>query len=143
MPDQRHEPDQKKERRVMDLDTALREIVLAKDPRYPVDAYRFLYEALDYTQKTLERDPGSEKESERHVSGHELLEGIRDYASRQFGMLAPAVFRQWGIRRTDDFGEMVFNLVEAGLMSRTARDSRDDFSDGFDFDEAFNQPISR
>lgn len=103
--------------------------VVARDGRYALDAYRFVYEALDYTVKSLGR--------KGHVTGRELLEGIRDYALEQFGGLAPMVFAQWGVHRTDDFGNIVFNLVEANLMGRSETDSPEDFKGVYDFKEAF------
>ncbi len=111
-----------------DFEARLREIA-ESDGRYRPDAYRFLYEALEYTIKRLCRAG--------HVTGRELLGGIRDCALEQFGGLAPMVFENWGVRRTDDFGEIVFNLVDAGLMGRTDTDSRADFAGVFDFREAF------
>ncbi len=112
-----------------DIGQAIRKRVLRRDPRYPVEAYRFVYEALDHTLSRIgER---------RHVSGQELLDGIRDFARSRFGPLARMVFDCWNIRRTEDFGEIVFNLVEADLMSRTETDTREDFANGFDFNEAF------
>ncbi len=110
------------------LERSLRDLI-AKDPRYPFEGYRFLFEALDHTVRRLgER---------RHVSGQELLEGIRILALEQFGSLARMVFDGWNVRKTDDFGEMVFHLVDAGLMGKTAQDSKEDFKNGYDFDEAF------
>ncbi len=82
------------------------------------------------------QDPESGQETEHHVTGRELLEGIRDLARREFGLLAPTVFRMWGIQRTDDFGALVFNLVEVGLMSKTAEDDLQDFHDVYDLDRA-------
>lgn len=112
-----------------DLGEAIRKRVLAKDGRFPLEAYRFLYEALDHTiHRVGER---------RHVSGRELLDGVRDLAVRQFGPLGRMVFNRWNVRRSEDFGDMVFNLVDAGLMTRQETDSREDFQNGFDFDEAF------
>jgi uncharacterized repeat protein (TIGR04138 family) len=112
-----------------DPDQAIRKRILARDPRYPLEAYRFIYEALDHTIKRLgER---------RHVDGRELLDGIRDFARAQFGPLARMVFECWNIHRTEDFGELVFNLVDADLMRKTETDTREDFKDGFSFDEAF------
>lgn len=105
------------------------------DGRYAREAYEFLLDALDYTLVTLGKDR-LEGES-RHIGGTELLEGIREFASQQFGPMAPLVFRRWGVRETGDFGELVFNLVEAGLLSRRAEDSRLDFVGGYDFDVAF------
>ncbi|HLH53094.1 MAG TPA: Minf_1886 family protein [Verrucomicrobiae bacterium] len=87
------------------------EIITIKDPRYPRDAYLFVREALDHTQRTLIRD---KQGSIRHVSGHELLEGIKSYAASQFGPMAVMVFESWGIHSCQDFGELVFNMVETG-----------------------------
>ena len=70
-----------------------------------------------------------------HVSGQDLLRGIRDLALREFGLMARPVFRMWRVNATDDFGEIVFNLVEANLMSKTDRDERADFAGVFDLDD--------
>jgi uncharacterized repeat protein (TIGR04138 family) len=113
--------------------------VVRRDPRYAYEAYEFVFEALGHTQRMLGRVPrpgATEPEPHHHVSGQELLQGIRDLALRQFGLMARTVFHLWGIHCTGDFGEIVFNLVESKLMSKTADDSLDDFRDGFDFDEA-------
>src|SRR5579872_607578 len=87
------------------------EIITIKDPRYPRDAYLFVREALDHTQRTLVRD---KQGNIRHVSGSELLAGIKDYAATQFGPMAMMVFESWGIHSCQDFGELVFNMVETG-----------------------------
>src|SRR6516164_5946196 len=112
--------------------------VVRRDPRYAYEAYQFVYDALEHTQKQLgrktPREPGAEPAPHHHVSGPELLEGIRDLALREFGLMARTVFRMWGINRTDDFGELVFNLVSAGLMSKTDEDSRNDFHNIYDFE---------
>src|SRR6516165_8940768 len=101
--------------------------IVRRDPRYPYEAYEFVFAALSHTQQKLGRLPSEEEAAtpgpENHVSGRELLEGIRDLALREFGLMARVVFRMWGINRTDDFGEIVFNLVEANLMSKTDTDS--------------------
>src|SRR4051812_41736661 len=93
--------------------------VVRRDPRYAYEAYEFLFAALGHTQKMLDRVPNERVEGEAgaqyHVSGRELCEGIRDLALREFGLMARTVFRLWGIDRTDDFGEIVFNLVESKL----------------------------
>ncbi len=96
---------------------------------YPADAYRFLYESLDLTGRRLGR--------KGHVTGRELLEGIRDLALHRFGGLALMVFHAWNVRSTRDWGEMVFRLVNAGLMGRTEEDSIADFDDVYSFEEAF------
>ena len=111
--------------------------VVRRDPRYAYEAYEFVFAALAHTQKLLGRPPLPEAGSEQdyHVSGPQLLEGVRDLALREFGLLARTVFHLWGIDRTDDFGEIVFNLIEAGLMSKTAEDDRLDFHDLYDLDQ--------
>jgi len=117
--------------------------VARRDPRYMYEAYEFVFEALKHTQKLLGRPPRPESPEEgasvHHVSGRQLLDGIRDLALRDFGFMARTVFRLWGIERTDDFGEIVFNLVEANLMSKTAEDRRDDFHEAYDLDDALVQ----
>ncbi len=113
-------------------------LILAKDPRYESEAYLFVKDALDYTQKLVIKPSRDEV---RHVSGQELLEGIRAFALTQFGPMAPTVFEEWGIRRCEDFGEIVFNMVEIGLLGKTEKDSRADFQSGYDFDAAFRQPF--
>jgi uncharacterized repeat protein (TIGR04138 family) len=87
------------------------EIIAIKDPRYSRDAYIFVREALDFTQRALARD---KQGAIRHVSGQELLAGIKDYASAQFGPMAMTVLSEWGIHSCQDFGELVFNMVETG-----------------------------
>ena len=111
---------------------------MAKDPRYQRDAYGFLREALDHTQKVVSK---SKKNEIRHVSGQELLAGIRDYALSQFGPMTITVLDEWGIRSCEDFGEMVFNMVASNLLAKTENDTRDDFKDGYDFESAFRRPF--
>jgi uncharacterized repeat protein (TIGR04138 family) len=110
--------------------------IVRKDPRYAYEAYEFVFAALAYTQEALGRQPqGEEAEAANHVSGPELLHGIRDFALRDFGLMARTVFRRWGVNRTDDFGEIIFNLIEANLMSKTPDDNRRDFHAVYDLDE--------
>lgn len=113
-------------------------LILAKDPRYQRDAYLFVKDALDHTQKLVVRENKGEL---RHVSGQELLDGIRDYALTQFGPMTKMVFEEWGITRCEDFGEIVFNMVEIGLLGKTDKDSREDFANGYGFDDAFRKPF--
>lgn len=103
--------------------------ILQQDKRYKIDAYNFVMEALNYTVRKLQKT--------RHVSGKELLEGIKDYALAQFGPMAKTVFEHWGILSTEDFGNIVFNLVEARILSKTEQDSLDDFKNGYDFKQVF------
>ncbi|HZU39195.1 MAG TPA: Minf_1886 family protein [Gemmataceae bacterium] len=115
--------------------------VVRRDPRYAYEAYEFVFQALEHTQRLLGRAALGERrgqavDTQSHVRGPELLEGIRDLALREFGLMARTVFRQWGINSTDDFGEIVFNLVEAKLMSKTDDDCRADFHAVFALDEA-------
>src|SRR5438045_654368 len=103
--------------------------VVRRDPRYAYEAYEFVFAALAHTQKMLGRVPppeGTAGEKAYHASGPQLLAGVRDLALEQFGLMARTVFHVWGIDRTDDFGEIIFNLVEANLMSKTAEDNRRD-----------------
>ena len=113
--------------------------IVRRDPRYAYEAYEFVFAALAHTQQALGRAPqaegGEEGEAAHHVSGPELLFGLRDFALREFGLLARTVFRRWGVNRTDDFGEIIFNLIEANLMSKTPEDSRADFHAVYDLDE--------
>jgi uncharacterized repeat protein (TIGR04138 family) len=112
--------------------------IAAKDPRYHRDAYFFVREALDHTQKTIAKDARGRV---RHVSGQELLGGIRDFALQQFGPMAKMVLEEWGVRCCADFGEIVFNMVEADWLAKTDKDSRADFATGYDFEDAFRKPF--
>jgi len=114
------------------------ELLQAKDARYQRDAYLFVREALDHTQKTIGKQSRGEI---RHVSGQELLEGIRDYALSEFGPMAMLVLEEWGIRSCEDFGEIVFNMVETGILAKTEKDSREDFRGGYKFFDAFRKPF--
>lgn len=108
--------------------------ILKRDPRYAPEAYEFVFQALGYTLSRLgER---------RHVCARELLDGIREFAVQRFGGLALMVLEQWGVRATDDFGEIVFNLIDDNLMSRTETDTKDDFRAVYDFHEAFGNAES-
>ena len=112
----------------------LREI-WKRDPRYSLEAYQFLFDALDQAVKLTGRD--KEEGAGRHVTGQELLDGMRVHASNLFGPLAAAVWRSWGVETTLDWGRIVFRLVDAKLLNRQEDDRIEDFRDGFDFDEAF------
>lgn len=98
-------------------------------------AYKFVFSALKYTQEQLGRDRSSEATG--HISGPELLEGIRQLGLQHFGMLSPVVFRRWGIKVTDDFGRIVFQLIESGEMRKTQDDQLDDFLGVYDFSKVF------
>jgi uncharacterized repeat protein (TIGR04138 family) len=115
--------------------------VARSNPQYAYEAYEFvLLQALRHTQKLLGRAP-AEPEGEQleaaqlDVSSAELLEGIRDLALREFGMMARTVFHRWGIDRTDDIGRIVFNLVEGGMIIMTEEETLDHFHNVYDLDE--------
>jgi len=134
--------------------------LLKEDPRYKLDAYLFVFQALDYARKLgmgrkapseplpeevrqeaqqlgLETSPEEEEEEARHVSGQELCEAARLYATEQYGYLAKTVLNSWGIYSTSDFGEIVYNLIRIGLMRKTREDRREDFDNVYDFEEVF------
>lgn len=108
--------------------------------RYHVNAYKFLFQALRYTQEQLNRPTsGNADDEDAHITGPELLAGIRGLALEQFGLMATAVLRHWGVAGTDDFGRMVFELIERGEMRKTERDQLSDFFDVYDFEEALDR----
>jgi uncharacterized repeat protein (TIGR04138 family) len=113
--------------------------ICGKDNRYAPGAYFFIIDALDYTARALNR--GGKEGAARHVSGQELSEGVRKFALQQFGPMALTVLRTWGVRRTEDFGELVYNLIESGKLGRTDTDRKEDFASGYDFEEAFATPF--
>lgn len=107
--------------------------ILEKDARYTPEAYLFVRDGLDHTVRKLE--------TPRHVSGQELLAGMREYALKEFGPVAKRVLSEWGINECIDFGHIVFNLVGEGLLGKTDHDSIRDFMNGYDFHDAFIQPF--
>ena len=120
------------------------EAILAKDSRYHRDAYLFVRDALDHTRKLVDKQIQEGRARDvigHHVTGQELLAGIREYALTQFGPMVITVFEEWGIRNCQDFGEIVFNMVEIKLLAKTDKDNREDFKDGYDFEEAFVKPF--
>ncbi|MBI3097404.1 MAG: hypothetical protein HYY93_04030 [Planctomycetes bacterium] len=107
---------------------------------YALEAYIFVFQALEHTFEQVGK--------RRHVSGAQLAEGFRQLAASQFGRLAPVVLSGWGVKGTDDIGIIVFHLVDAGLMGKTARDTAADFHALYDFATAFEDerprpPLSR
>ena len=115
------------------------ESVVGSDPRYQRDGYIFLRDALDFTTKHQKKVKGV---SVRHVSGPELLDGVRQYALKEFGPMVMTVFDSWGIRCSEDIGHMVFNLIGAGVFGKTEQDSIEDFKNVYDFEEAFVKPFA-
>ncbi len=119
--------------------SALVATIVARDTRYQPGAYHFVRSALDHTISHLMKAGKSSRP--RHVSGPELLLGIRDHALEQFGPLSRTLLENWGLKRSRDFGEIVFNLVEAGVFGKTDDDNRKDFDNVYDFGEAFDKPF--
>jgi uncharacterized repeat protein (TIGR04138 family) len=120
--------------------------VLARDPRYPIQAYGFVLESLEYTKRSLKkrvqtrsRARGKAFATARHVSGRELCEGARRLALEHYGLMALTVLNLWGIRSTSDLGEIVFNLIASGDLEKTSNDSRSDFDRVFDFETALRR----
>lgn len=116
------------------MNDPLRRLAL-KDGRYAPEAFQFLYDSLDHAVRLTGREQA--EGTDRHVTGQELLAGLRAHATEVFGPLAGAVWRAWGIRDTLDWGRIVFLLVDEGMLNRQESDSIEDFRAGFDFDAAF------
>jgi uncharacterized repeat protein (TIGR04138 family) len=115
------------------------ESIIGNDPRYQRDAYVFLRDALDFTTKQQKKIKGV---SVRHVSGPQLLDGVRRYALKEFGPMVMTVFDSWGIHSCEDGGNIVFNLIGAGVFGKTEDDSIEDFKNVYRFDEAFVKPFA-
>lgn len=143
--------------------------LLEQDPRYPLEAYQFVREALSYGQQVLgygeahgaeggegpsenpflaalsdeARQSGVEEEDEprveQHLTGQQLCEAIRQHALEQYGYMAKVVLNSWGVHSTGDFGEIVYNLIRVGWMKKSDSDRREDFDDCYDFCEAFER----
>lgn len=121
-----------------------------RDPRYPVDAYWFVREALAYAADSMEleshdyHDPEVDSESskqesqhERHLTGQELCEAIRQYALNQFGFMAKVVLKNWNIDQTSCFGDIVYNMIDGGIMKKSTADRRSHFDEVYFFDDVF------
>ena len=118
------------------FDEAIRD-VLDRDSRFDRAAYYFLRDALDYTLKLRKKATGTQG----HITGQQLLEGVRQHALKTFGPMVQTVFEYWGVRHTVDFGAMVFNLVESGIFGKTDSDSINDFKNVYTFHDAFVAPF--
>ena len=116
-------------------------LICKEDPRFDRKAYDFVRLGLDHTVKELRKKDAARADKSRHVSGAELLDGLRVYALDQFGPLTKTVLNAWGVTRCTDFGDIVFNLIEYSVFSKTESDRREDFADLYDFDAAFVKPF--
>jgi uncharacterized repeat protein (TIGR04138 family) len=105
---------------------------------YPIEAFTFVREGLTFTAQRIHRNQAT-AEPDRHISGQQLCMGLRDFAIQQYGLMAPVVLRHWHVRRTDDFGRIVFAMIAEGLMSKSSDDTLEDFRMVYDFEEAFSR----
>jgi len=105
--------------------------IIEKDPNYSKEAYVFILDSLRVLLESFQEA--------RHVSGQELSEGCRCRALELYGPLARSVLEYWGIRSTEDIGEIVFNLIEANQLTKTEQDRKQDFKNVFDFEQAFEK----
>ena len=112
--------------------------MVADNPRYHRDAYLFLREALEFTQKAVGK---TNRNQVRHITGQELLNGIREYALAIYGPMSVTVLEEWGVKSCEDFGKMVFLMVDNNLLRKTEQDTVEDFKKGYTFEEAFQQPF--
>ena len=112
--------------------------ILEQDDRFHADAYEFVRAGLDFTIKEMDKPtegPG------RHISGGELMEGIRRFALQEYGPMTLQVLNHWGVRKSEDVGSIVFNLVETNILGKTEEDTIEDFTDVYDFADAFQKPF--
>jgi len=116
-------------------------LICKEDTRFDRKAYEFVRLGLDHTVKEIRKKDGSRTGKLRHVSGPELLDGLRVYALEQYGPLSKTVLNSWGVRQCSDFGDIVFNLIEYNAFSKTDSDRREDFANLYEFDDVFVKPF--
>lgn len=111
--------------------------------KYPLEAFLFVQKGLEYTVRRVHgrRKKGKEEPPAQHVTGQELCHGLRDYAIQQYGLLARPVLKHWRIHCCEDFGRIVFALVESEIMHKTDSDTIEDFAGVYDFAEAFSPQL--
>jgi len=114
--------------------------IIEKDQRFDREAYVFLRHALDHCHKTMLK-AGKKSAGENHVSVAQLLDGIRSYALQEYGPMAMTVLNSWGVMKCEDFGDIVFKMVEHRLLSTTEQDTREEFRKGYEFHDAFVVPF--
>ena len=112
--------------------------ILKRDRRFDPHAYFFLKDALDFTLKRIAESNGGQA---RHVSGPELLAGYRDFALEQFGPMASTLMKEWSVRKCQDVGDMVFQLIEEQVFGKQDSDKKEDFSEVFDFEASLVTPF--
>jgi len=111
----------------------------ASDGRYAPAAYHFVFRALDYVLERRGQEGGELLAADSHVAATELLDGLRAFALELYGPLARMVLESWGLHRTEDFGEIVFRLVDCQLLNKQETDRKSDFADGFSFRDVFDE----
>ena len=123
---------------------ALHQLV-ASDRRYPVEAYYFVRDALSYASDSLELSNQFQHDlelcqggEEHHLTGQQLCDAIREYAQNQFGYMARIVLKNWGIESTSGFGDIVYNMIDIGLMKKSDQDERSHFDDVYEFGAVFD-----
>ena len=114
--------------------------IVAADTRFERDAYLFVRDALEYTTKRLQKQQPHKLPAECHVSGAQLLDGLRQYALEQYGPMVVTVLDHWRVRSCEDIGHIVFNLIEAREFGKADGDSIEDFRGGYSFQDAFVKP---
>jgi uncharacterized repeat protein (TIGR04138 family) len=121
---------------------------IAEKAGYTVDAFLFVQRGLDYTVRKIHGEPPAHAalddladQPDRHISGQQLCMGLRDFAKREYGLLAKSVLARWRVHHSEDFGRIVFAMVDAGLMHKTQEDRLEDFVGVFNFDEAFSSTL--
>ena len=126
------------------------EVICKEDTRYDRRAYGFVRAGLDFTVAEIRKKPagknpkagaGTQASASKHIKAPQLLDGLRAFTLDQFGPLSKTVLNEWGIKRCCDFGEIVYNLIEHGIFSKTPEDNREDFAEVFSFEEAFEKPF--
>jgi len=117
------------------------DLICREDTRYEKNAYDFVRQGLDHTVKELRKQDPKRDGRSFHVSGPELLDGMRIYALDQYGPMAITVLKAWGVKRCRDFGAIVFNLIDYKVFSKTEKDRREDFKEIYRFKEAFVKPF--
>jgi uncharacterized repeat protein (TIGR04138 family) len=116
-------------------------LICKEDPRFDKNAYSFVRQGLDFTVKELKKSDADRAGKSLHVTGEELLMGLRAYALDQYGPMARTVLGEWGVNCCGDFGDIVINLIEYNVFSRNAQDQREDFAEIYTFEEAFDLPF--
>ena len=125
----------------MDFDDAVR-LIRQKDLRYQPQAYDVVHLGLDLAQKLTHGEPKKGKSTmNRHVSGQQLLEGFRQHVLETYGPMSYPLLQNWGLRKSVDVGNIVFNIIETGLFGRSAEDNLEDFKEIYDFKEVFHKPF--